>query len=46
MKTINEKLVIIDLIVGIESKIDFIGFRSPKMALVVKSGVPIKSKPQ
>ena len=46
MKTIDEKLVIIDLIVDVESKINFVGFRSPKMVLLVKSGVPVKSKPQ
>ena len=46
MKIIDEKLMIIDLVVDIESKINIIGFRSPKIVLLVKSGAPIKSKPQ
>ena len=46
MKTIDEKLMIIDLVVDVESKINFIEFQSPKTVLLVKSGVPVKSKPQ
>ena len=46
MKTIDEKLVIIDLIIDVESKINFIGFRSPKIMFLVNVSVLVKSNRQ
>ena len=46
MKKINEKMMIVGLFVDIESKTNFIEFRTPKTILLVKVSVPIKYQSQ
>ena len=46
MKTIDEKLMIVGLVVDIESKINFTEFRSPKIMFLVNVSLLVKSNRQ